>query len=89
MNKPLFDTAENRAEILAEWVEIYERFRKNVQESVDRTNNELVDFAIRIADVGSKRTVTEAKKSAEPVPILVKPVEKLPESENDVSYWGM
>jgi hypothetical protein len=36
-----------------------------------------------------EHTATEEKKSPEPVPISVKPVEKLPESENDVVYWGM
>jgi len=79
------ETSENRAHVFEEWVEIYERFRKEVQESVDRTNNELVDFAIRTADEKSNRTATEAKKFEEEGPKMAEAALKAIESINNVT----
>jgi len=89
MNKTPSDTVENRTEILNEWLDVYERFRREVEDSLDRANTGLLEVATKLMERKIKGTATEEKKSEEPVPILVKPVAKLPESQNDVVYWGM
>jgi len=81
MNKPLFDTAENRAAIFDEWIRVYEDFRREVEDSLDRANAALLDVATKLMESKIRTdTATEEKKFEEEVRFLVQPVENLPES---------
>jgi len=80
MNKVPFDTAENRAAIFDEWIRVYEDFRREVEDSLDRVNAALLDVATKLMESKIRGPATEAKKSEEEVRILVQPVENLPES---------
>jgi len=66
-----------------------EPLEQRVSRLTDVMQNLLTFMVQEKMEKSKEHTATEEKKSPEPVPISVKPVEKLPESENDVVYWGM
>jgi len=86
MNKVPFDTAENRAAIFDEWIRVYEDFRREVEDSLDRANAALLDVATKLMETKIRTdTATEAKKFEEEGPKMAEAALKAIESINNVT----
>jgi len=86
MNKVPFDTAENRATIFDEWIRVYEDFRREVEDSLDRANAALLDVATKLMETKIRTdTATEAKKFEEEGPKMAEAALKAIESINNAT----